>query len=472
MRIQNINLNLISIEKTLRKDYDFHSYNLQTSDNYVKFDELFSIASSELDSAIFDEPFEYCEIGNVTKDGDSNPVALDFSNRLIEYGDYYKKIEKGDIISVDKDDILLSKVRPNLKKYVRITDENEKYYYTSAFIRLKPKKLSSILYYCFRTVFYNALMAIARQGKGYPTINEKDLKTLKFRKRIIDELELREEKISSEIAAIERLIEEKRKDIVPTQKIIDKIFCETFVFDYYKFNELKAIKLYSTKQSIYSNNPDLRFSAKFHRPAGEYVENELRRIGKKRFKHYLAEPIVLGASISPTDCCEDGEFCYISMATIKTWEFDKDSANIVSNSYAETKSEKRVKKNDIILARSGEGTIGKVALIEDDIDAIFCDFTMRIRLKNYNPKFAYYYMRSTYFQYLVEIYKKGLGNNTNIFPIVVQEFPLPDLSLDEQQKIVDAIQFEIDKQNEIKNQIATLRAKIDSIIENAILSND
>ena len=81
-------------------------------------------------------------------------------------------------------------------------------------------------------------------------------------------------------------------------------------------------------------------------------------------------------------------------------------------------------------------------------------------------------MRSTYFQYLVEIYKKGLGNNTNIFPIVVQEFPLPDLSLAEQQKIVDAIQLEIDKQNEIKNQIATLRGEIDCIIENAILSND
>lgn len=472
MRIQNINLNLISTEKTLRKDYDFHSYNLQNSDNYVKFDELFSIASSEIDSTIFDEPFEYCEIGNVSKDGDSNPVALDFSNRLIEHGDYYKKIEKGDIISVDKDDILLSKVRPNLKKYVRITNENEKYFYTSAFIRLKPKKLSSILYYCFRTVFYNDLMAIARQGKGYPTINEKDLKTLKFRKKIIGELELSEEKISSEIAIIESLIEEKRKEIIPAQKIIDAIFGENFNFDYNKFNELKTIKLYSTKQSIYSNNPDLRFSAKFHRPAGEYVENELRRIGKKRFKHYLADPIVLGASISPTDCCEDGEFCYISMATIKTWEFDKDSANIVSNDYAEAKNEKCVKKNDIILARSGEGTIGKVALIEDDIDAIFCDFTMRIRLKNYNPKFAYYYMRSTYFQYLVEIYKKGLGNNTNIFPIVVQEFPLPDISLAKQQKIVEAIQSEIDKQNEIKNQIVTLRGKIDSIIETAILSKE
>ena len=467
MRIQNIDLNLISVEKTLRNDCDFHSYNLQTSDNYVKFDELFDIPSSKTDFTIFDEPFKYCEIGNITKDGDSNPVFLDFSNRSIEDNDYYKKIEKGDIISVNKDDILLSKVRPNLRKYVRITDENEKYFYTSAFIRLKPKKLPSILYYCFRTIFYNDLMAIARQGKGYPTINEKDLKTLKFKKDIIDELELCEEKISKKIAIIENLIEEKRKEIVSTQKIIDAIFGESFNFDYKKFDELKAIRLYHTTQNIYSNNPDLRFSAKFHRPAGEYVEKELRRIGKKRFKHYLAEPIVLGASITPADCCEDGEFCYISMATIKTWEFDRDSANVISNSYSEAKKEKSVKKNDIILARSGEGTIGKVALIEDDANAIFCDFTMRIRLENYNPKFAYYYMRSTYFQYLVEIYKKGLGNNTNIFPIVVQEFPLPDITLAEQQKIVDAIQLKIDKQNEIKKEIASLRSKIDAIIEDA-----
>ena len=128
MRIQNINLNLISTEKTLRKDYDFHSYNLQTTNNYIKFDELFSIVSSEIDLSAFDGPFQYCEIGDVTKNGDSNPVSLNFSNRLIEDYDYYKKIEKGDIISGDKDDILLSKVRPNLRKYVRITDENQKYF--------------------------------------------------------------------------------------------------------------------------------------------------------------------------------------------------------------------------------------------------------------------------------------------------------------------------------------------------------
>jgi hypothetical protein len=71
------------------------------------------------------------------------------------------------------------------------------------------------------------------------------------------------------------------------------------------------------------------------------------------------------------------------MATIKNWNFDFDSANVVSAVYSEAKSVKSVKKNDIILARSGEGTIGKVALIQDEnLKGIFADFTMRIRLKD------------------------------------------------------------------------------------------
>ena len=155
----------------------------------------------------------------------------------------------------------------------------------------------------------------------------------------------------------------------------------------------------------------------------------------------------------------------ISCYSTAIWDF--------VNQYASTNLEKTVRKNDIILARSGEGTIGKVALISDDnIRGVFADFTMRIRLKDYNPEFAYYYFRTAYFQYLIEVYKKGLGNNTNIFPINIQEFPLLDISLDEQQRIVDEIHSEISKQDDIKKRIANLRRDIDGIIKQTIIGND
>ena len=242
--------------------------------------------------------------------------------------------------------------------------------------------------------------------------------------------------------------------------------------DYDRFETLKAVKIFHSNNSDFSNNPDLRFSAKFHRGAGKFVMEQLNIVTDKKIKHYLSEPIVLGASISPDNYSDDGDGFYISMATIKSWSFNSEEANTISDEYAEAKSEKTVRKNDIILARSGEGTIGKVALIDnDDINGVFADFTMRIRLKNYNPEFAYYFFRTSYFQYLVEVYKKGLGNNTNIFPVVIQEFPLIDISLEEQQRIVDEIHSEIKKQDEINEKIVELRSEIDKIIEKAIVED-
>ena len=81
--------------------------------------------------------------------------------------------------------------------------------------------------------------------------------------------------------------------------------------------------------------------------------------------------------------------------------------------------------------------------------------------------FSYYYLCSKYFQYLIEIYKKGLQNQ-NIFPVVMQEFPIPDILLSEQRRIVDEIQAEIAKQDDIKNQIAELRSQVDNLIMETI----
>jgi len=175
---------------------------------------------------------------------------------------------------------------------------------------------------------------------------------------------------------------------------------------------------------------------------------------------------VLGAGISPSEYDEDGKYYYISMASIKNWEFEKETARLVSDEYASKHQDKAIRKNDIILACSGEGTIGKVALIEEeDINGIFSNFTMRIRLSNCNPLFAYYYFRTKYFQYLIEINKKGLGNITNIFPSQIQEFPMIAVDLKKQHEIVDKIKEEINRYEEVKKQIETKKDEINEIIK-------
>lgn len=331
--------------------------------------------------------------------------------------------------------------------FVVSNDWNKKY----VLYLLRTKALKSI-------IDYNIY-----RGIGISSYKVNDL--LRISVRNISKLE--QELTLKKIEPIELKIAALKRSKSSIQETIDSVFQREFGFDYEKFEDLKSHKHYSARQAVFSNNPDLRFSVKYHRPAGEFVMKQLTKMTDKKIKHFIAEPIVLGASVSPKDYDESGEYSYISMATIKSWSFDAEAASTVSDSYSAQKLDKTVQKNDIILARSGEGTIGKVAIITDeDPKGIFADFTMRIRLNenSYNPTFAYYFMRSCYFQYLIEIYKKGLGNNTNIFPIIIKEFPMPDISLKEQQRIVDEIQSEIKKQDDIKAKIAELRSQIDDII--------
>jgi restriction endonuclease S subunit len=277
-----------------------------------------------------------------------------------------------------------------------------------------------------------------------------------------------QECILRHIDPLERDIADLQARIAEPTEPINRVFALEFGLDLKRFEELKNQKVFTASLCDFANNPDLRCSVKFHREAGKFVEAELRRLSDKSIKNFLAEDIVLGATISPASYDDDGEYCYIAMSSIKTWKFKEEDARRVSEDYMKRFSAKSVKPADIIIARSGEGTIGKVAMIGEDVKGIFSDFTMRVRLKNYNPHFAYFYFCTNYFHYLVEIHKKGLGNNTNIFPVQIKEFPMLDIPTSRQEEIVAEIQTELAKRDEVEKQIVAKRSEIDRIVEAAI----
>ncbi len=251
--------------------------------------------------------------------------------------------------------------------------------------------------------------------------------------------------------------------------IINQVIGEEFSFDWKEFESVKQEKTYSSSIVGFANNVDCRMGIRFHNKAGQYVQSFLEQITIKRIKDFISEPIVLGKSVSPKDYDEEGEYFYIAMSNIKTWAFDPEDCKKVSEEYASINLNKTVQKGDILLARSGEGTIGKVALIEDEeINGIFADFTQRIRLTGFDPLCAYYYFMSDFFQYLVYTHKKGLGNNTNIFPSQIKEFPMPDWDVTKQAEIVEAIKSQLDEQKEIDRQIEEKQQAINKIIEDTI----
>ena len=224
----------------------------------------------------------------------------------------------------------------------------------------EDKYLTKFLYYALRLI--QSDIYLLQKGSDQPHVYASDIQCIKVPAVSVPI----QKKALAEAHAIEKEIETIESSIKKNGEIIDDVFNREFRFAMDEFNRSKQAKRFSANYRTLSNNADLRFSAKFHRDSGNFVMQELMNRTDKKIKHYLAEPIVLGASVSPSDYSDDGEFCYISMATIKNWKFDIESASTVSKEYSDSKQAKTVRKNDIILARSGEGTIGKVALIDDD----------------------------------------------------------------------------------------------------------
>jgi type I restriction enzyme S subunit len=463
MKSCNIHFSNISKDKVLRVAFRTANLSKQADEyfernaSYMRLKDIFSLISGY---AFKSE--DYTQFGvALIRIGNLNE-SFDFTETARLPFDYYNDFSK---YQIRKNDILVSLTGDGRLKILFWESGKGLLNQRVGALRAKNDIEIKFYYYLLRSRIVKQQYLLHSNGKTQMNISPTDFLNI----AIPIVAQETQSFAMKKIRLIEKEICVLKDRIQSPQSIIDEVFAREFEFDYEKFEELKKHTRYEARFSAFANNPDLRFSVKFHCDAGAFVMEQLTAITNKKIKHFLSEPIVLGTSVSPSDYSDDGDYYYISMATIKSWSFDAEGANLLKGSYVNGKQKKTVRKNDILLARSGEGTIGKVALIDsDDVQGVFADFTMRIRLANYNPLFAYYYFRTAYFQYLVEIYKKGLGNNTNIFPIVVREFPIPDVSLAEQQRIVDEIKAEIGKQDNIKDEIFNLRAKIDAVIESAL----
>ncbi len=401
--------------------------------------------------------------------------------------------ENGDIIlvqEVTKDDhpsrlkyklgpdkLLLSSVRLAKAPALHFEDiDFNKYVFSNGFYSISVKNGWDIRFvmYLFRcpqikTALDNALYG----GIGISTYKLEDL--YRIRVPIVEKEE--QLRFLKEIRPIETEITKLKTQKVDVPVIVNRVFRDYFHWDYNKFEELRKIKMFHKGFNVYGNNIDTRFSPKFHRPAADFVQQELQSRPHKKIKKCLKLLMITGQGVSPNDFDDNGEYAYISMADISSWSLNTEEINCVSDAYASEHLTKRptgyhedvstvTKINDILMMRSGEGGIGKVAIVKDDLKAIFCDFIIRMRFDEtiINPDFAYYYFRTDYIQYLIEVYKKGLGNNTNIFPNQVQEFLIPDIPLAEQKRIVDLIKMELGKQSVIEGQIRSKTKQIEKMM--------
>jgi restriction endonuclease S subunit len=463
--------NIVSILRDKRIRFGFNTLNLSDQifsffkdcnyDN-VKLGKLFTLKSGY---AFKSEDYvsngvPLLRIGDLEKDYDKLEMVFLPEDYIDEYKSY----------TLYKDDIVISLTGDGRSKADRISSKFDNRLLLNQRVGvLRAKSKIKYLDYFYFIIRYSSLFKnqfrFYSNGRTQLNISPEDLLQIKI--PILGDIAI--DNVIEKIKPLENEIEYLKNKIKPDTEIINEAFTTKFIWDTNIFNELRNVHLMSSTLNAFANNIDNRFSYKYHNKAGAYVSQILKSQTSKRIKDYLAEDITLGKSISPSDYDENGEQYYLSMADIKNWQFQTEDVKAVSQSYFDANPSKRITLNDIIMARSGEGTIGKVAIIDDQhVEAVYADFTMRIRLKDYNHLFAYYYFRTDFFQHLIYTHKKGLGNNTNIFPSQIQEFPMIDIPLSDQENIVNKIKTELDRQEVIKQQIETEKNKINDIIEKAI----
>jgi len=172
-----------SYEKSLRLDVKFHrTFTLLVrKGNTVPLLDYFDIKEEKIDVDTHDlESIKYAEIGSCDEYGDV--VPFDFSNQyldVVEAERIEKKITDGDIQKPGLNELLIPAVRPNLNKFIYIDKNKKDIYFTTAFIRLVAKTDSFttlFLAYLLRTVLHDTLVGLCREGKGYPSVKDSDLK--------------------------------------------------------------------------------------------------------------------------------------------------------------------------------------------------------------------------------------------------------------------------------------------------------
>jgi len=364
-------------------------------------------------------------------------------------------------------DILTAKLRPYLGKSIRGNVESNAIG-TPEWIPVKcdPAKLDvDFLLLTLHSRYYRERSMCLMAGKQHPRIPPVLFNSIEIPKLSIAQQQ-------AVVAQVKPLIDEyaaiRASMVKSPNSLITNIFAEHLGWDLQKFDAEKYKSMITLSLESLAKEDDLRCSSRFYNPASAFVWKEITDGVYDQLGKIVTYPMELGSSVSPRDYRESGDYLYASMASIKNWEFDPDASKAVSDDYVTKASKKRVSSSDILMARSGEGTIGKVALYQESEDAIFSDFTIRIRVPKERASFVYHYMRTDYFQHLVYTWKKGLGNNTNIFPSQICHFPVPKLQKKIEKNIVLEIEGEVPSLMDIEEKLKAKSQEIDDLLLSAI----
>ncbi|MEH1915312.1 restriction endonuclease subunit S [Nostoc sp.] len=387
-----------------------------------------------------------------------------------EEGNERKVIEVGSTkLDLADCDLAITRLRPYLGKVV-LNDLADPYIGTSEWIPLKLRtSLLNRLFVKYLLLLPQNLTAFRQMmgGKQHPRIRQEDLNRLRIP---VPSLNI-QQTVAKQLEELEQKLIEKQRSLSSRPKVIDAIFADEFNYTLNDYRAKAGNFTYERSIDEFGRSLDLRGGVRFHHPKFDPLDTMFTNVERCLFREVIIPFVRLGATIHPEDYDEDGEAYYISPAVIKTYTCDLNSAQTLTDSYYKSNSQQfGLRENDLVIARSGEGTIGKAALFTDDSPCIYSDFTMRVRFnQRILPEFGYYFCCSKLFHLQVEKLKRGMGNMTNFFPGQLLRFWIACPSPERQKDIVERVRIALDEFDAQRDEVERLRNEIDAVVLRSLM---
>lgn len=284
----------------------------------------------------------------------------------------------------------------------------------------------------------------------------------------------------SKIEQCEQHIDTFMRQVLPQDRIINQIFSEYFDFPLDlrdKFgkgmsagtqnSEIKGMRVSRCSTSELGKNKTLRLSARANNGATHEIMKCLAKRPLLHVKDVIVEGIHRG--VGP-DYNEDGEIPVVKTAHLKNGEVLTSVEEFVTEDFYTKKPRAQVHKGDILLASTGKPSIGKIDLVENDIN-YFADShvsIIRIDEEKYNKKFFVFWFRCILGYFQIERDYVGCTNQIELYEEQIKDFLIPDISIPEQMTIVDRVERELKIQRNVINSIGMYRSQIDEMILAAI----
>ncbi len=365
-------------------------------------------------------------------------------------------------------DIVIPKIQPQMGN-IFLNTEHKRFIGSTELLEysISQKYNHLFVYYLITSNKFLSDLAKLESGKTHRRVNPIDL--LKIKIPLI--AKPKQDQIVAQIEPIEKQIKELKLQITPPQEVIKKVFAREFGFDLENADEKKKNMIhYSSLIDVANEELKFDISLKYRFIFNKYVKspskNEWIELGKI-VEVKGGKRLPKGQNITE----EDTGFKYVRVDDL-SWSgiFDLENIKFISEENHKKIKNYISKENDILLTIVG-ATVGKCGLVPLELDGenITENFARLIILdkKKYLPEYINYCLQSKTSVYQIDEYK-GRSSQGKLALFRIKKIKIPNIKPELQQKIVDEIKAELDKQEEVKSVIESERNKIDEIIKKAI----